>query len=217
MQRCTQAGHWRRSTHLEAWLTWTTATHAKLSLLYASQLRHPNIVRFLGACIEPERMFILFELCPGSLFDLLYKSDSEVRPHLLRPPCVLICPPNCSNHDSTANRAQLPEAKYIFRLLRDVGLGIYYLHCFEPPVLHLDLKSANVLLDQNGVAKVLLWPASASESPLIWSRRNTSSPSILLVCDNAHPPTPNPSVFSASQVDRWRADRRRSVTLGCRT
>ena len=35
-----------------------------------------------------------------------------------------------------------------------VGLGIYYLHCSEPPVLHLDLKSANVLLDEFGVAKV---------------------------------------------------------------
>lgn len=42
----------------------------------------------------------------------------------------------------------------MLKLLREVGLGIYYLHCFEPPVLHLDLKSANVLLDENGVAKV---------------------------------------------------------------
>ena len=42
----------------------------------------------------------------------------------------------------------------MLKLLREVGLGIYYLHCSEPPVLHLDLKSANVLLDEFGVAKV---------------------------------------------------------------
>jgi len=33
-------------------------------------------------------------------------------------------------------------------------LGIYYLHSCKPPVLHLDLKSANVLLDEYGQAKV---------------------------------------------------------------
>ena len=33
-----------------------------------SNLRHPNIVRFLGACLEPLQMSILFELCATSLF-----------------------------------------------------------------------------------------------------------------------------------------------------
>ena len=35
-----------------------------------------------------------------------------------------------------------------------MALGIYYLHCCKPPVLHLDRKSANVLLDRHGHAKV---------------------------------------------------------------
>ena len=35
-----------------------------------------------------------------------------------------------------------------------VALGMFYLHSCKPPVLHLDLKSANVLLDDYGVAKV---------------------------------------------------------------
>ena len=38
--------------------------------------------------------------------------------------------------------------------LRQIALGVYYLHCCRPCVLHLDLKSANVLLDRHGVAKV---------------------------------------------------------------
>ena len=36
--------------------------------------------------------------------------------------------------------------------MNEVALGMHYLHCW--PVLHLDLKSANVLLDYKGVAKV---------------------------------------------------------------
>ena len=39
-------------------------------------------------------------------------------------------------------------------MVREVALGVYYLHCFDPPVLHLDLKSANVLLDTSGTCKV---------------------------------------------------------------
>ena len=42
----------------------------------------------------------------------------------------------------------------LLRMVREVALGVYYLHCFEPPVLHLDLKSANVLLDANRTCKV---------------------------------------------------------------
>ncbi|KAL1515502.1 hypothetical protein AB1Y20_002125 [Prymnesium parvum] len=124
------AGHWRRNEVavkqlLTGKLTDEDTNHFLQEMQTLAELRHPNIVRFLGACLEPKRMFILFELCPGSLYDLLYKSEAE-----------------------------LPEEKYILKLLGEVGLGIYYLHCFEPPMLHLDLKSANVLLDENGVAKV---------------------------------------------------------------
>ncbi|EOD39459.1 hypothetical protein EMIHUDRAFT_62658 [Emiliania huxleyi CCMP1516] len=88
-----------------------------------SELRHPNIVRFLGACLDMQHMCILFELCPRSLFDLLYKEPYT--------------------------REELNEHYMLV-----VALGIYYLHHCEPPVLHLDLKSANVLLDESGTAKV---------------------------------------------------------------
>jgi len=89
-----------------------------------SELRHPNIVRFLGACLDRQNMCILFEICERSLFDLLYKSTEPIDSH------------------------------YLLTVVREVALGIYYLHHCEPPVLHLDLKSANVLLDEVGTAKV---------------------------------------------------------------
>mmetsp|Transcript_38507 Transcript_38507/g.101577 ORF Transcript_38507/g.101577 Transcript_38507/m.101577 type:complete len:203 (-) Transcript_38507:499-1107(-) len=52
-----------------------------------------------------------------------------------------------------ATDAPLPLPQLLM-LARQVALGVYYLHCCKPPVLHLDLKSANVLLDQHGHAKV---------------------------------------------------------------
>ncbi len=86
--------------------------------------RHDNIVRFLGGCVQPDNLCILFEFCPQSLFDLLRKAE-----------------------------APLPLSR-VLTLSRQVALGVYYLHCCKPPVLQLDLKSANVLLDAHGHAKV---------------------------------------------------------------
>lgn len=86
--------------------------------------RHDNIVRFLGGCVQPDNLCILFEFCPQSLYDQL------------------------------RNLTEPLELQYVLTIARQVALGIYYLHCCKPPVLHLDLKSANVLLDKHGIAKV---------------------------------------------------------------
>ena len=86
--------------------------------------RHDNIVRFLGGCVQPDNLCILFEFCPQSLYDLLRKAEAPL------------------------------ELERVLMIARQVALGIYYLHCCKPPVLHLDLKSANVLLDGHGIAKV---------------------------------------------------------------
>ena len=88
------------------------------------ELRHPNIVSFLGAVHKPGKLCLLTELCDTSLYDVL---KDETRP--------------------------LSVASMV-GTLRQIALGVYYLHCCRPCVLHLDLKSANVLLDRHGVAKV---------------------------------------------------------------
>lgn len=89
-----------------------------------SNARHDHIVRFLGGCVQPDNLCILFEFCPQSLYDLLRKAPKPL------------------------------ELKQVLTIARQVALGLYYLHCCKPPVLHLDLKSANVLLDRHGHAKV---------------------------------------------------------------
>lgn len=42
----------------------------------------------------------------------------------------------------------------VFRLAHQVALGINFLHSLSPPLLHLDLKPSNVLLDSYLNAKV---------------------------------------------------------------
>lgn len=41
-----------------------------------------------------------------------------------------------------------------FRIIHQIGLGMNFLHQLSPPLLHLDLKPSNVLLDDSLNAKV---------------------------------------------------------------
>lgn len=49
-----------------------------------------------------------------------------------------------------------PPWPLCFRLAHQVALGMNFLHCMSPPLLHLDLKPSNVLLDSDLNAKVRL-------------------------------------------------------------
>jgi serine/threonine protein kinase len=92
-----------------------------------SKLHHRNIVQFYGACLDPDRaMFFVTELMKGG--DLY----SALRHH-----------PETMRWDKLGKKVAL-----------DVALGINYLHSRRPPLLHRDLKSPNVLLSEEGVAKI---------------------------------------------------------------
>ena len=81
-------------------------------------LYHPYLVLLMGAIVEPFNLSIVTEYCKGgNLFDLLYK-----RPNI-----------NLSW-----------ELKK--KILLEIAIGMNYLHTNNPPVLHRDLKSLNILL-----------------------------------------------------------------------
>ncbi|KAF2366546.1 Serine-threonine/tyrosine-protein kinase catalytic domain [Trinorchestia longiramus] len=91
------------------------------------QLHHPRVVLLMGVCSTGTRPFMLLEyMCGGSLHALLH-SDGKPVP--------------------------LDHATY-FCIARDVAQGVNYLHKHDPQVLHLDLKSMNVLLDGYTRAKI---------------------------------------------------------------
>ena len=82
-------------------------------------LRHPNIVMFLGACTKPPNFAIVLEYCEGGTLWSVLQKNGE-----------------------------LPwEERRNFAL--DTAKGMNYLHDRPTPILHRDLKSLNLLFDEN--------------------------------------------------------------------
>ena len=90
--------------------------------MLVAKLRHPNIVHLLGVVLGP---------MPGTT--LTHGLVTELM--------------SCSLHDRIHDTEfELPVAK-LAPMALDIGRGMAYLHSREPPVLHRDLKSANILVD----------------------------------------------------------------------
>ncbi|CAK9149001.1 unnamed protein product [Ilex paraguariensis] len=91
-----------------------------------SRVRHPRLVNLLGfAGDSEERKLLVVEFMPnGSLFDLLHSST--------RPP-------------GWARRV---------RFSLQIAKAVQFLHSSNPPVIHRDIKSSNVLIDGNFNARL---------------------------------------------------------------
>ncbi|XP_032926334.1 receptor-interacting serine/threonine-protein kinase 2 isoform X1 [Catharus ustulatus] len=89
--------------------------------------RFTYILPILGICNEPEFLGIVTEyMTNGSLNQLLHGKD--VYPDI--PWCLR------------------------FRILYEIALGVNYLHNMNPPLLHHDLKTQNILLDEEFHVKI---------------------------------------------------------------
>ncbi|XP_068469215.1 probable serine/threonine-protein kinase SIS8 isoform X3 [Phaseolus vulgaris] len=89
------------------------------------RLRHPNVLLFMGAVYSPERLAIVTELLPrGSLFKNLHRNNQTL------------------------------DIRRRLRMALDVAKGMNYLHHRNPPIVHRDLKSSNLLVDKNWTVKV---------------------------------------------------------------
>ncbi len=105
-----------------------------------SNLRHPNILLYMGVCINcpkfdcPNYLMLTEYLEGGSLFDLLHKK-----------------------------RVKLNEDRLIL-IAEDIALGMNYLHSRK--VFHCDLKSSNILVDSNWNIKICDFGLSTVKSKL---------------------------------------------------
>jgi len=116
-----------------------------------SSLRHPNIVMFLGVAVDRESnnspRFLMMELMDRSLHDEIFPGGEVPR------------------------QGAPMSLDRLVSILLDVSRALAYLHSRDPPVLHLDLKPRNVLIDRSGTAKI----GDLGEAHAIQSTRRTST------------------------------------------
>jgi serine/threonine protein kinase len=110
-----------------------TRTEFMAEVKIMSQLYHPNIVLFLGGTFpaaqtggaEPDKLVMVTQYMRGG--SLLQLIEDASRPISLLQALIMA---------------------------RDTALGMNWLHSRNPCLLHLDLKPANLLIDEHGTVKV---------------------------------------------------------------
>eukprot|EP01117_Protostelium_nocturnum_P009566 TRINITY_DN3411_c0_g2_i2.p1 TRINITY_DN3411_c0_g2~~TRINITY_DN3411_c0_g2_i2.p1 ORF type:complete len:714 (-),score=214.05 TRINITY_DN3411_c0_g2_i2:702-2843(-) len=100
-------------------------------------LRHPNILQFLGACTEVPNVCIVMEyMSLGSLYKILHDEN----PNQL---CV----------EGQGGKKRFDQ-EVLKRMMLDAARGMNYLHKSVPVIIHRDLKTHNLLVDENWKVKV---------------------------------------------------------------
>ncbi|ETV94341.1 TKL/DRK protein kinase [Aphanomyces invadans] len=112
-----------------------------------SSLRHPNTVLFMGVCLRDQSFCIVSEYCArGSLYDILHTSQ----------PSQLHTMHNMTDgikEDKEASESGL-HWNLRCRLALGAARGLLYLHSATPPLVHGQLTSANILVDDSWNAKL---------------------------------------------------------------
>lgn len=90
-----------------------------------SKLRHPNVILLMAACMEPENMCMVMELCRADLFSVLHDSSIHLTP------------------------------KKLIGFAIDATQALLYMHTHSPALLHRDIKASNMLLSQSGELKII--------------------------------------------------------------
>ncbi len=99
----------------------------RAEMAFLSELHHPNIVLFIGACVKRPNLCIVTEFVKqGSLKDILRKVSTKL--------------------------AWIQR----LRMLRSAALGINYLHSLSPTIIHRDLKSSNLLVHSSSLTILLI-------------------------------------------------------------
>ncbi|XP_039828981.1 cysteine-rich receptor-like protein kinase 6 [Panicum virgatum] len=102
----------------------------KNELALVAKLKHKNLVRLVGVCLEQQERLLVYEFVPNRSLDLiLFDSENERREQL--------------NWDQR------------YRIINGIARGLQYLHeDSQLKVVHRDLKASNILLDANMNPKI---------------------------------------------------------------
>ncbi|KAK0606920.1 hypothetical protein LWI29_006320 [Acer saccharum] len=98
-------------------------------VIHLSEIRHRNLVTLLGYCQENGFQMLVFDYVPnGSVCNHLYDIGQVISSKL--------------------------EFKQRLSIALGAAKGLCHLHDLRPPLIHKNFKTANVLVDENFIAKV---------------------------------------------------------------
>ena len=136
-----------------------------------TQLNHPKIVKFLGASLDPPEIFLVTEFMNRGNLTQVLRNDQS-----------------------------LPfRTKLLIAI--DASEGVEYLHSHDPPVVHRDLKSLNLLVSSDFTCKVADFGLSKVSSGASLNSKvgslNWCAPEVLL---HAAPYTPSGDSYSFGMI-----------------
>jgi len=125
-----------------------------------SKLTHPNILLFIGACVTSSDVYIITEYMPrGSIYSILHSDIGRGKKEKIT-----------------------LKLEVKLKMLLDSAKGMVYLHSFQPPIIHRDLKTQNLLVDEFWHVKLCDFGLSRIKIAETMSRLGTlqySAPEIL--------------------------------------
>ncbi|KAI5331659.1 hypothetical protein L3X38_021785 [Prunus dulcis] len=118
-----------KKSKVSAPITETQSLEFVNEVIVLSQIHHKNVVRLLGCCLETQTPILVYEyISHGTLHDHIHRKDNKY--------------------------PRLPLDLRL-KIAADTAEALSYLHHYtEPPIIHRDVKSMNILLDQKYTAKV---------------------------------------------------------------